>query len=189
MSDDSDALLRRLAQGDEQAFSRLYDLNSPLMFAVACRMLGSSEAEDALQETFLQVWNKAADFDPMRGSARAWLVLLTRSRCLDRLRRIGTRRKTEGPAHADEDGVAQEPADDRPMASEEFERAEENAAVRAAIQSLPEPQRRALELAYFEGMSQTQIAAATGEPLGTVKTRMRLAMLKLIEIFKPRRLS
>lgn len=177
-----------MAQGDERAFSRIYDLHSPLMFGVACRMLGQAEAEDCLQEVFLQVWKKAADFDPMRGSARAWLVLLTRSRCLDRLRRIGVRRRTEGPDHGG-DGGAPEPADDRPMASEEFERAEEGAAVRAAIQSLPEPQRKALELAYFEGLSQTQIAAALGEPLGTVKTRMRLAMLKLIEIFKPRRLS
>lgn len=175
-------LLSRVArQRDEAAFSRLYDLSAPLLYGLACRMVGPGvDAEDVLQEVMLQAWNRAAAFDPGKGTARVWLVVLTRSRCLDKLRRKGTRRDHEV---AGLDDVA-EPIDDEPSASETMETAEVRTVVRTALAALPDEQRRTLEIAYFEGLSQSEIAARTGEPLGTVKTRMRLGMLKLMELLK-----
>ena len=162
-------LLSRVARHkDEAAFSRLYDLSAPLLYGLACRMVGpGADAEDVLQEVMLQAWNRAAAFDPGKGTARVWLVVLTRSRCLDKLRRRGARR---GHEVAGLDGVA-EPAEARTT-------------VRKALAALPDEQRRTLEIAYFEGLSQSEIAARTGEPLGTVKTRMRLGMMKLMELLK-----
>ncbi len=175
-------LLSRVARHkDEAAFSRLYDLSVPLLFGLACRMVGPGvDAEDVLQEVMLQVWNRAAAFDPDKGSARVWLVVLTRSRCLDKLRRRGTRRSHEV---AGLDGVA-EPQDDEPSASQTLEQAEARAMVRKALAALPDEQRRTLEIAYFEGLTQSEIAERTGEALGTVKTRMRLGMMKLMESLK-----
>ena len=175
-------LLSRVARHkDEAAFSRLYDLSAPLLYGLACRMVGpGADAEDVLQEVMLQAWNRATAFDPGKGTARVWLVVLTRSRCLDKLRRRGTRR---GHEVAGLDGVA-EPADDEPSAFETLEQIEARTTVRKALAALPDEQRRTLEIAYFEGLSQSEIAARTGEPLGTVKTRMRLGMMKLMELLK-----
>ncbi len=168
-------------QRDEAAFSRLYDLSAPLLYGLACRMVGpGADAEDVLQEVMLQAWNRAAAFDPGKGTARVWLVVMTRSRCLDKLRRRGTRRDREV---AGLDGVA-EPSDGESSALETMETAETRTVVRKALAALPDEQRRTLEIAYFEGLSQSEIAARTGEPLGTVKTRMRLGMLKLMELLK-----
>lgn len=166
---------------DEGAFSRLYDLSAPLLYGLACRMLGPGvDAEDVLQEVMLQAWNRAASFDPGKGTARVWLVVLTRSRCLDKLRRRGARRDHEA---AGLDGLA-EPSDGEASALETMEQAEARTVVRKALAALPDEQRRTLEIAYFEGLSQSEIAARTGEPLGTVKTRMRLGMMKLMELLK-----
>ena len=175
-------LLSRVARHkDEAAFSRLYDLSAPLLYGLACRMLGpGSDAEDVLQEVMLQAWNRAAAFDPGKGNARVWLVVMTRNRCLDKLRRRGTRRDHEV---AGLDAVA-EPADGESSAFETMETAEARTVVRKALAALPDEQRRTLEIAYFEGLSQSEIAARTGEPLGTVKTRMRLGMMKLMELLK-----
>jgi RNA polymerase sigma-70 factor (ECF subfamily) len=180
-SEGAELLSRIAGQRDEAAFSRLYDLSAPLLYGLACRMLGpGADAEDVLQEVMLQAWNRAAAFDPGKGTARVWLVVLARSRCLDKLRRRGTRR---GHEVAGLDGVS-EPADGEATASETLEQAEVRTAVRKALAALPEEQRRTLETAYFEGLSQSEIAARTGEPLGTVKTRMRLGMLKLMELLQ-----
>jgi RNA polymerase sigma-70 factor (ECF subfamily) len=181
---EQDALLiaRIVDESDEGAFSQLYDRHAPLLFGLACRILGrENEAEEALQEAMLQLWRKAGNYDAGKGSVRAWLVVVTRSRCLDRLRRrsVVTRREIQMPENAPE------PADDALMAPEEMEQAETRAAVQRALGSLPEAQRKALEAAFFEGMTQTEISARFGEPLGTVKTRMRLGMIKLMEQLKP----
>lgn len=174
-------LVRRVGQGDEEAFSRLYDLYSPLLFSLAWRMLGQqAEAEDALQEVMLHVWRKASSYDPTKASARTWLIILARSRCLDRLRRRGVVSRRELPMTQE----AFDPPEDRVMAMGEMEQEELRLRVRAALKSLPEPQRRALEAAYFDDLTQAEISARTGEPLGTVKTRMRLGMLKLAELLR-----
>jgi RNA polymerase sigma-70 factor (ECF subfamily) len=183
-AEEAAGLVRRIAEErDEESFSRLYDLYAPLLFGLACRMLGrESDAQDALQEVFLQVWRKAADFDARKGSARTWLIVLTRSRCLDRLRRKGRREGHELPLR--ESGA--EPAE-AAVGSRALELTEVGVVVRQALAELPEPQRRSIEASYFDGLSQSEISSKTGEPLGTVKTRMRLGMLKLMELLKPYR--
>jgi RNA polymerase sigma-70 factor (ECF subfamily) len=183
-ADQAAGLIRRIAEErHEESFSRLYDLHAPLLFGLACRILGQgTDAQDVLQEVFLQVWRKAVDFDASKGSARTWLIVLTRSRCLDRLRRKARRQGHELPLR---EGGAEpsEPA----VASTALELSETGLAVRQALAELPEPQRKAIEASYFDGLSQSEIAQKTGEPLGTVKTRMRLGMLKLMELLKPLR--
>ncbi len=179
--EEADCIARVARARDEQAFSRLYDLQSPLLFALACRMLGSDEdAQEVVQEVMLKMWREAGNYDPSRGSVRAWSVTMTRSRCLDRLRRRTVARKHETRAAQD----APESADDSLMAVEEMVRAETQVVVRRALAALPEEQRRALEAAFFDGLSQSQISAESGEPLGTVKTRIRLGMKKLAEQLK-----
>lgn len=185
-SEGAELLSRVARQRDATAFSRLYDLSAPLLYGLACRMVGpGADAEDVLQEVMLQAWNRAAAFDPGKGTARVWLVVLTRSRCLDKLRRRGTRRSHETSGL---DAVV-EPADGEPSASQTLEQAEARAVVRKALAALPAEQRRTLEIAYFEGLSQSEIAERTGEPLGTVKTRMRLGMMKLMELLKSFQMS
>jgi RNA polymerase sigma-70 factor (ECF subfamily) len=183
-ADEAAGLIRRIAEeGHEESFSRLYDLHAPLLFGFACRILGrESDAQDVLQEVFLQVWRKAVDFDASKGSARTWLIVLTRSRCLDRLRRKSRKEGRELPLG---EGAA-EPAE-AAVGSSGLELSEAGLAVRQALAVLPEPQRRAIEASYFDGLSQSEIAKKTGEPLGTVKTRMRLGMLKLMDLLKPYR--
>ncbi|MBI5240374.1 MAG: sigma-70 family RNA polymerase sigma factor [Elusimicrobia bacterium] len=183
-ADEAAGLLRRIAgERDPEAFARLYDLHAPLLFGLVIRILANrGDAEDVLQEVFLQVWDKAADFDAERGSARTWLVVLARSRCLDRLRRKGRREGRELPLR---EGGA-EPAE-APVGTGGLELSEAGRAVRQALAALPEPQRRAIAASYFDGLSQSEISRQTGEPLGTVKTRMRLGMLKLMELLEPYR--
>ena len=134
-----------------------------------------AEAEDVLQETFLQVWRRAGDFDEARGRAFTWLVTIARSRALDRLRSSASRIRV-----ADE--AAQMPHDEVGDAAEDAVRSEEGSVVRQALAELPIEQRRTLFLAYFEGLTQTEIAARLGDPLGTVKTRMRSGMIQLREL-------
>jgi RNA polymerase sigma-70 factor (ECF subfamily) len=180
-ADEAAGLIRRIAEeGHEESFSRLYDLYAPLLFGLACRILGrKNDAQDALQEVFLQVWRKAADFDASKGSARTWLIVLARSRCLDRLRRKGRAEGRESPLREG----AGEPAE-AAVGTRGLELSEAGLAVRQALAELPEPQRQAIEASYFDGLSQSEIAQKTGEPLGTVKTRMRLGMLKLMDLLK-----
>lgn len=176
------ALLRRIATGDEAALGELYDRWSPLVHSLVVRMLGDpDDAEEVVEETFWQVWRQSARYEVARGSVSTWLVMIARSRALDRLRSRRGVREERWPAPqesaAEPDGGAAEDAS--PL--ESAERRERGAMVRNALALLPVEQRKTLELAYFHGLSQSEIAARTGEPLGTVKTRVRLAMRKLKE--------
>jgi RNA polymerase sigma-70 factor (ECF subfamily) len=155
-----------------QALRALYDLCSGKVMAIALRLLGDrAEAEDVVQETFLELWRRTADYDPTRASPATWAVVIGRSRALDRLR---ARSSAARVATAQ----AAEPVDADP-GPQPVEVREDQRRVREALSVLPPEQREVIELAYFEGLVQSEIAARTGQPLGTVKTRVRLAMEKL----------
>jgi RNA polymerase sigma-70 factor, ECF subfamily len=164
-------LVRRLAAQDQSALAEFYDRFASLVNALALRILrDSSDAEDVVQEVFLQAWRQADRFDASRGSPEAWLCTIARTRAIDRLRRRAARRE--------------EPEESAPPPSG-APRNEEALAVRKAIDGLSDDQRRALELAYYEGLTQTEIATRLGEPLGTIKTRIRTAMIRLREALGP----
>ncbi len=164
-------LMARLAAGDPLALAEFYDRYAGLVNALALRILrDGADAEDVVQEVFLQAWRQAARFDTGRGTPEAWLCTIARSRALDRLRKRTSRRE-ESDASA-------------PVATA-APRNEEALAVRKALAGLTDDQRQALELAYYEGLTQTEIAARLAEPLGTVKTRMRTAMIRMREVLGP----
>ncbi|MET0623483.1 MAG: sigma-70 family RNA polymerase sigma factor [Pyrinomonadaceae bacterium] len=176
-------LLRAVARGDESAFARVYDRYSPILLGLLLRILRSrAEAEDVLQEVFLQVWQQARSFDESRGRAFTWLVTLARSRAIDRLRAVDSRERAALRSAEDGQPVTQA----RPLADDDAIRAERAEAVRGALGELPEEQRQVLVLAYLEGMSQSEIAAAKNQPLGTVKTRTRAGLKKLSESLRSR---
>ena len=173
-------LLRAVAQGDEESLAAIYDRYRTILFGLLFRILGNrAEAEDVLQEVFVQVWQKARDFDENRGKAFTWLVTLARSRAIDRLRSLGSRSRTI-------EAATKESADAVGDAIEDAINNERGEVVRAALKELPEEQRAALLMAYFDGFSQSEIAERTNTPLGTVKTRMRTGMTKLREVLAPR---
>lgn len=169
-------LLRAVARGDEQAIAALYDRYRVILFGLILRILHSQpEAEDVLQEVFLQVWRRASDFDETRGRPFTWLVTLARSRAIDRLRSLDSRDRTATEAaRATPDSISD--------AATDAVKSEQGEIVRSALAQLPEEQRRALVLAYFEGLTQSEIAARLNSPLGTVKTRMRAGMIRLREL-------
>lgn len=172
------ALLQAIARGDEASLARLYDQYRVILFGLLVRILNSrEEAEDVLQEVFLQVWRRAGDYDEQRGKPFTWLVTLTRSRAIDRLRVLSARQRLATAAAQDQPAEASD-------ALKETVRSEQKDIVRQALAELPEEQRRTLLLAYFEGLTQTEIAAKLNAPLGTVKTRMRSAMSKLRETLR-----
>lgn len=169
-------ILHQVARGDEQALAALYDRYKSILFGLILRILHSrEEAEDVLQEVFLQVWRRAADFDEARGRAFTWLVTLARSRSIDRLRSLSARERTTEEATRDV-------ADNISDAAADAIKSEQSEIVRGALAELPEEQRRTLLLAYFEGLTQSEIAARLDAPLGTVKTRMRSGMIRLREL-------
>jgi RNA polymerase sigma-70 factor, ECF subfamily len=174
---DDEALVRRMADGDEQALAVLYDRWQAVVHGVVSRMLRRPEdVEDIVEETFWQAWRQASRFDRTRGAVQTWLLTIARSRALDRVRAM--RRRREEPLEGD-DGqiVVQQVAEGDP--GQDAEASERRRIVVAALSGLPAEQREALELGYFGGLGQTEIAERTGQPLGTVKTRMRLALQKL----------
>jgi len=175
--DNDRALIARIEGRDADALALLYDRHSARLFGLARRILGETgEAEEVLQEVFLHVWKAAATFDSSRGPVLAWLLVATRSRAIDRIRSrrspcgAGLRALDEAPEAASREDI------ESAAASKEWEDQ-----CRAAISELPADQRRALELAYFEGLTQQEIAEKTTTPLGTVKTRVRLGLMKLRE--------
>jgi RNA polymerase sigma-70 factor (ECF subfamily) len=171
--DAEDSLLRRVASGDSGALRQLYDRCSPIAMALALRILKvPSEAEDVVQDAFVEAWKRAASFDSRRGSALSFVLNITRSRALDRLRSRGAGDRASAALSREEKGPV-------PLPIENAEQRQDRDRIQAALQALPQEQRAVLELAYFEGLTQTEIAARTGDPLGTVKTRSRLALEKL----------
>ncbi len=184
--DAATALLARMAGGDEEALGRLYDRFGPTLYAVAFRVTGErADAEEAVLEAFQQAWRDAGRFDAARGSAAAWLTMLARSRALDLVRARGRRsRATEAAAAEAPAGPAAMGSGFPGPASGVLEE-ERRQAVTRALATLAPPQRVAIELAYYEGLSQSEIAERLAEPLGTIKTRMRLGMQKLREMLRP----
>jgi RNA polymerase sigma-70 factor (ECF subfamily) len=171
------ARVSRMAAGDDQALGALYDRWHPVVHGVVSRLLRQADdVEDVVEETFWQAWRQASRFDLARGAVQTWLLTIARSRALDRVRAL--RRRREEPLEGD-DGqpVIQQAAEGDPALDAEV--SERRRIVVAALSGLPAEQREALELGYFGGLSQSEIAARTGQPLGTVKTRMRLALQKL----------
>ena len=179
--DDERALIARIDGRDADALAVLYDRYSARLMALAHRILGDTgEAEEVLQEVFLWVWRSAASFDPARGTVLSWLLVATRSRSIDRLR-------TRGPAQRAGlravEAVPDAPSGEDVEASSASRQWE--ALCRSAIAELPDEQRRALELAYFDGLTHQEISEKTATPLGTVKTRVRLGLMKLRERIRP----
>ena len=171
-------MLRAVARGDESAFARVYDRYSPILFGLLLRILHSrAEAEDVLQEVFVQVWRRADSFDESRGRGFTWLVTLARSRAIDRLRALDSRQRAATASAAE----ASAPVGD---ASLDAFRSEQREIVRAALAELTEDQRRTLLLAYEEGLTQSEIAARLNQPLGTVKTRTRAGLMRLRELLR-----
>lgn len=173
-------LLARVVKGDQQAFSQLYDYSSTLLFTLAVRILGNrEEAAELLQEVYLEVWRKVSRYDVGRGTPIAWLVTLTKSRAIDRLRAKASRGyRATNPLEA---GTAAQVADPGPNPLETQADQELRMAVGTAVAGLPQAQQQAIELAYYEGLSHTEIAARLNQPLGTVKTRIKLGMSRLRE--------
>jgi RNA polymerase sigma-70 factor, ECF subfamily len=167
-------LLRRVSSGDQQAMTEIFDRYSRLVFSVAVRVLADpGQAEDVMQEVFLKVWREPQSFLQDRGRLGAWLAVITRNRAIDSLRR-------RRPSDSVEDVILIARTD---IASE----VEHNSLldkVRGAMKILPPEQKLSMELAYFEGLSHSEIAARTGDPLGTVKTRIRSALLNLRKAFE-----
>jgi RNA polymerase sigma-70 factor (ECF subfamily) len=177
-STDRDALwnsyVQRAATGDQQAFASLYDESSHLVYSIALRILGNeADAEEVTTDVYTQVWRTAGKFTQERGSVNAWLIMLARSRAIDRYR-SRNRMKAEEPVDAMLDVAAAGP--DPEQVSVWLEHGDR---IRAALQVLSPEQRKAIELAYFSGYTQSELAEHLGEPLGTIKTRIRLGMMKL----------
>lgn len=165
------SLVLQIAAGDAEALARFYDLYAGLVNGLALRILRDvADAEDVVQEVFVQVWRQASRFDPSRGAAEAWLCTIARTRALDRLRRRTSRR---------------EDSEDQGPGFSTMPRNDEALAVRKALDTLPFDQRLALELAYYEGLTQTEIAERLAQPLGTIKTRIRTAMIRMREVLGP----
>jgi RNA polymerase sigma-70 factor (ECF subfamily) len=189
---DSDvALVERMQGGDEQALSAFYDRWFPVVSSLVSRILKSADdVEDVIEETFWQAWRQASRFAADRGSVQTWVLTIARSRALDRLRATRRLREDTIDDANSPDGGTSNPAAALPSTSDpslDAEHSERRQLVVAALNELPSEQREALELGYFGGLSQSEIAERTGQPLGTVKTRMRLAMLKLRDRLAPLR--
>lgn len=175
----SDAeLLSKIANGDENALAELYDRYRAILFGFLLRILHNrTEAEDILQEVFIQVWQRASNFDESRGKAFTWLVTLTRSRAIDRIRALDSRSRTVEQATREQSDVVSDAETDAILS-------QRSETIRAALKNLSEEQRQVLLLAYFDGFSQTEISQRLNSPLGTVKTRMRNGMIRLRELLQ-----
>ena len=168
-------VLDAVRRGDQRSLEELYRRHSPRLYALLLRMLReTADAEEVLQETFIDAWRRAGEYSASRGSVEAWLITIARSRAIDRIRNRGARlrlvKQREQLATADA-APQPEPPDVHAQTR-----------LRKALGTLPPEQRRALELAYWDGLSQSEISRETGDPLGTVKTRVRLGLQRLAEL-------
>jgi RNA polymerase sigma-70 factor (ECF subfamily) len=182
---DDASLLDAMRQGDERAAATLYDRHSPIVFGLALSIVQDrSDAESVLLDVFAQAWRDAARYDATRGSVASWLLVLARSRALDHVRSKGRRARLT-PLSVDDAPpsalIASDVPSDPSLAVEASDRHDQ---VAAALSELPDAQRAAIELAFFEGLSHSEIAEQLREPLGTVKTRIRLGMTKLRQLLQ-----
>jgi RNA polymerase sigma-70 factor (ECF subfamily) len=169
------AAIARIRHGDAAGLADLYDRHATAVYSLALRILRDrAAAEDAVQEVFAQAWRQIRNYDPARGAVGAWLCTLARSRAIDALRARRAR-----PVAAVDDRLAGVLPDSGPAPEEQAIFSEHGHRIRQALSALPEIQRQAIELAFYEGLTHTEIAARLAEPLGTVKTRIRAGLLKL----------
>lgn len=170
------ALILAVGSGDQQAMAELYKRYSSVVYAVALRVLGDTgAAEDVLQEIFMQVWRNPGAFEASRGNLAPWLAVMTRNRAVDLLRK--RRPQTE---------ISENTISIEPDLASETDRGRAVDKVRAVLKDMPAAQRSALEMAYFEGYSHSEISEKTGEPLGTIKTRIRAGLTMLRKAVDPR---
>lgn len=170
---DDAALIARLRAGDQTAMAGLYDRYSGVVYGVALRVLANTTAaEDVVQEVFLQLWRNPQAFDADRGRLAPWLAVIARNRAIDHLRK-----------RPPEDDIAELPLSTGLDMEDESAQKMMAEKVRGVLKDLPQEQRKVLEMAFFEGMTHTEIAGKTGDPLGTVKTRIRAALLTLRRAF------
>ncbi len=181
--DDSE-LLRATANGDHGSLAQLHQRYSGVLTATAFRVLNNArDAEEVVQEAFVQIWEKAAVYDPSRGKPLTWAMTLTRNKAIDRLRRVQRRNRLHEDIEQEAqiwDRIADTDSSDEAVAHET------QAMVRSAVIQLSDAQRRAIELAFFGGLTQNEIAERLSEPLGTVKARIRRGMMKLRQIIGPK---
>jgi len=172
-------LIERIKEGDKSAFRELYSRFSQVVFNLAYRMLRSrEEAEEVVQEIFLQIWNKADSYDSERAAVSTWVINIARSRSIDKLRTLGFKDQTT------------ELIEDRVNSKSDFtriveDREESKKIIRQALESLPDNQRLAIEMVFFEGLTHIEAAEKLNEPVGTIKTRIRLGVSKLKEQISP----
>ena len=163
------SLVTAVKSGDQAAMAELYDRYSSIVYSVALRVLqDTGTAEDVLQDTFIMLWSNPGAFDASRGNMAAWLAVIARNRAIDQLRRRRPESDMEGVVVSVEPDMASDAERSRAMEK-----------VRGVLEAMPGTQRSALEMAYFEGLTHAEIAEKTGEPLGTVKTRIRAGLLLL----------
>jgi RNA polymerase sigma-70 factor (ECF subfamily) len=174
-------MIARIGRGDQTAFSALYDRLSRPLYSFALRMLGdAADAQEALQDVFLQIWSRAGTYDPEQSSVFSWTVLLTRSRVVDRLRARGRRLRVVAASTEDEETRAKvADASTAESAADTAEKMDEAMRVRLVLSNLPPEQREAIELAFFEHLTHHEIAAQLKQPVGTIKARIRRGLLKL----------
>ena len=174
------ALIEKIAAGDQSALAALYDRTNRQVYGLILRILGdASAAEEVLLDVFMQIWRQAARYDTKRGVPQAWVLTIARSRAIDRLRSRRQEQQRRDPLDLLRLPAAAGNLEEAAVASERQK------LVRAALADLPAEQREVIGLAYFVGLSQTEIAAELRQPLGTVKTRTRLGMMKLREALRP----
>jgi RNA polymerase sigma-70 factor (ECF subfamily) len=174
-------LLQRVARGDSLAFDQLYTRWSPMLYGLTCKILNDpKEAEDALQDGFIHVWHKASSYDAGRSSPTTWAYMIFRNKAIDRLRSLERRGR----------GIERIALEEAPQATpaagpeEGADSSERRQVVKSALESIPPDQREAISLAFFSGLTQSEIAQRIGAPLGTVKARIRRGLLKLADVLK-----
>jgi RNA polymerase sigma-70 factor, ECF subfamily len=168
-------LIDRVRSGEQSAFAALYDESSPLVYGLTVRILGNkADAEEVTLDVYKQIWRTAKDYDPARASVQAWIVMLARTRAIDRQRQATSRMRVEQPMEDTTRLRTPHPGPEEQTAASEAARR-----LRVALAALANEQREAIELAFYSGLSHSELSARLGAPLGTVKTRIRQGMLKL----------
>ena len=176
-------LMRRIIAADDAAFASFYRRFAPGLFSMVYDILqDQKEAEDVLQESFVQMWKKASTYDSARSGVFTWAVMISRNRAIDRVRSRQRRSRTFEAAVAE---AAAEPIQLEAQADELLGHAEERTRIRSALSHLPEAQRDAIDLAFFRGLTQAEISEKTGAPLGTIKARIRRGLIALRDRLEP----